>query len=94
MGVSQPGVTRSIAQLVDLGVLRAEPAPDDQRRKLVSLTAQGQRLVDEAKEAIWPRIEAAVADLCGKLDGPLLDQLAAIEDGLAALPLNRREPKP
>jgi len=55
---------------------------------------QGQRLVDEAKEAIWPRIEAAVADLCGKLDGPLLDQLAAIEDGLAALPLNRREPKP
>ncbi|MGI0523928.1 MarR family winged helix-turn-helix transcriptional regulator [Rhizobium giardinii] len=94
MGVSQPGVTRSIAQLVDLGVLRAEPAPDDQRRKLVSLTAQGQQLVDEAKEAIWPRIEAAVADLCGKLDGPLLDQLAAIEDGLTALPLNRREPKP
>lgn len=94
LGVSQPGVTRSIAQLVDLGVLQAEPTPDDQRRKLVSLTGQGQRLVDEAKAVIWPRIEAAVADLCETLEGPLLDQLSAIEDGLAALPLNKREPKP
>jgi hypothetical protein len=39
---------------------------------------------------VWPRIRAAVADLCGDLDGPLLEQLAAIEDGLAAAPLDRR----
>jgi hypothetical protein len=29
-------------------------------------------------------------DLCGDLDGPILDQLAAIEDGLTELPLARR----
>ncbi|MGO7164929.1 transcriptional regulator, partial [Rhizobium johnstonii] len=33
---------------------------------------------------------AAVADLCGDLDGPILEQLAAIEDRLAAVPLARR----
>ena len=42
------------------------------------------------KREVWPRIEDAVADLCGGLSGPLLEQLAAIEDGLAALPLDRR----
>jgi hypothetical protein len=39
---------------------------------------------------VWPRIEYAVTDLCGKLSGPLLKQLALIEDGLAAKPLDRR----
>jgi len=67
-----------------------QPAPDDQRRRLVSLTGKGQDLVDHSKMVIWPRIAAAVADLCGDLDGPILEQLAAIEDGLAAVPLARR----
>ena len=39
-----------------------------------------------AKRDVWPRIQEAVADLCADLDGPLLEQLAAIEDGLAAAP--------
>jgi hypothetical protein len=39
---------------------------------------------------VWPRIENAVADLCKGLAGPLLEQLSAIEDGLAAAPLDRR----
>jgi DNA-binding MarR family transcriptional regulator len=62
----------------------------DQRRRMVSLTGNGQRLVDRAKRDVWPRIENAVADLCKGLAGPLLEQLSAIEDGLAAAPLDRR----
>jgi hypothetical protein len=31
-----------------------------------------------------------VAELCGGLSGPILEQLAAIEDGLAEAPLARR----
>ena len=65
-------------------------APGDQRRRIVTLTKEGKRLVATAKRDVWPRISEAVADLCGSLDGPLLDQLAAIEDGLAAAPLDRR----
>ena len=67
-----------------------EPSASDQRRKLVSLTPRGQALIDLSRAEIWPRIAAAVTDLCGGLDGPILDQLSAIEDGLAAAPLIRR----
>ncbi|TAV48719.1 MarR family transcriptional regulator [Rhizobium leguminosarum] len=90
VGITQPGATRTTGQLLELGYVDMQPAPDDQRRRLVSLTDKGQDLVDHSKKVIWPRIAAAVADLCGDLDGPILEQLAAIEDGLAAVPLARR----
>lgn len=90
VGITQPGVTRAVGQLIEAGLLEAAPSPDDQRRKMVSLSKQGRKLVDTAKREIWPRIELAARDLCGDLSGPLLDQLAAMEDGLAAVPLDRR----
>ncbi|MGO4136897.1 MarR family winged helix-turn-helix transcriptional regulator [Rhizobium brockwellii] len=90
VGITQPGATRTTGQLLELGYVDMQPAPDDQRRRLVSLTAKGQDLVDHSKKVIWPRIAAAVADLCGDLNGPILEQLAAIEDGLVAVPLARR----
>jgi DNA-binding MarR family transcriptional regulator len=93
VGITQPGATRTVAQLVELGMLEAKAASDDQRRRIVSLSREGKRLVAAAKREVWPRIRAAVADLCSDLDGPLLDQLAAIEDGLAAAPLDRRAAK-
>jgi DNA-binding MarR family transcriptional regulator len=90
VGITQPGATRSLGQLVALGLLDAKQAPEDQRRKIITLTKKGQRLVDSAKREVWPRIEEAVRDLCGDVSGPLLEQLAAIEDGLAETPLHRR----
>jgi DNA-binding MarR family transcriptional regulator len=90
VGITQPGATRSLAQLVDLGLVKARKTPKDQRRRIISLTRRGQEIVDTAKRDVWPRIEGAVTDLCGELSGPLLPQLAAIEDGLAATPLARR----
>lgn len=90
LGVAQPGVTRSVALLAELGLVEVNPADDDQRRRIVSLTGNGRRLVDRAKRDIWPSIENAVADLCADLSGPLLGQLSAIEDRLAETPLHRR----
>lgn len=90
VGITQPGATRAISQLAKLGLVKARPASDDQRRRVVSLTAKGRSQVDFAKQEVWPRIESAVTDLCGDLRGPLLDQLAAIEDGLTEKPLVRR----
>jgi DNA-binding MarR family transcriptional regulator len=90
LGVAQPGVTRSVALLAELGLVEVNPSEDDQRRRIVSLSRNGRRLVDQAKREIWPDIENAVADLCAGLSGPLLGQLAAIEDRLAATPLHRR----
>ncbi|MBZ9989590.1 MarR family transcriptional regulator [Mesorhizobium sp. BH1-1-5] len=90
LGVAQPGVTRSAALLAELGLVEVNPSNDDQRRRIVSLSRNGRRLVDQAKRDIWPSIENAVADLCADLSGPLLGQLSAIEDRLAATPLDRR----
>lgn len=93
VGITQPGVTRAVGQLVRAGMLEIAPAADDQRRRIVSLTGPGGQLVDAAKREVWPRIREAVADLCADLDGPLLEQLAAIEDGLSERPLDRRTKK-
>jgi DNA-binding MarR family transcriptional regulator len=93
VGITQPGVTRAVAQLVQVGLLESEPAPNDQRRRIVSLTAEGRRLVAASKREVWPRVRDAVVDLCGELDGPLLEQLAAIEDGLSDVPLDHRAGK-
>lgn len=90
VGITQPGATRTVGQLLELGFIDMQPAPEDQRRRLVSLTKKGQDLIDFSKKSVWPRIEAAVVDLCGDLDGPILGQLAMIEDGLAETPLALR----
>lgn len=90
LGITQPGATRSVSELTKMGLVAAEQPPDDQRRRVITLTAAGRAVVEEGKTVIWPRIEAAVADLCRNLPGALLDQLAAIEDRLSDRPLNRR----
>jgi DNA-binding MarR family transcriptional regulator len=90
IGITQPGATRIIAQLAEARLVKVQPARDDQRRRVASLTAKGQRLVDSSKRELWPQIEKAVQAVCGDLQGPLLEQLTAIEAGLDAMPLNRR----
>ena len=90
LGVSQPAVTRTVARLVDAGLVEVERGTKDQRVRIVALTPAGQALVKRSKALLWPAIEAAVRDLCENLHGPLLDQIGAIEDGLAIRPLDAR----
>jgi DNA-binding MarR family transcriptional regulator len=93
LGVSQPGVTRAVAQLAKAGMVKTKPGPGDQRRRVIALTRKGRQRIDEDKRTLWPRIEAAVNDLCGDFGGALLDHLAAVEEGLAEMPLDRRPQK-
>ena len=90
VGITQPGVTRSIAQLAKQGMVKVRPGRDDRRQRIISLTAAGRAEVEIGKKDVWPRVDAAVADLCHGLSGPLLDQLAALEAGLAERPLDAR----
>jgi len=57
LGITQPGVTRSVALLAELGLVEVIQSDGDQRRRMVSLTRNGQCLVDRAKRDVWPRIE-------------------------------------
>lgn len=91
MGVSQPGVTRSIGKLVELGLITvgAHDATD-RRRRSVRLTAAGEALVARARAEVWPFVEGAVVEASAGLEGPLLDQLAALEARLDREPLDSR----
>lgn len=90
VGITQPGATRTVSQLLELGYVDMQASAKDQRRRLVSLTPKGQELVNYSKRVVWPRVEQAVFELCSGIAGALLDHLAAIEGGLAEAPLARR----
>ena len=47
-GVSPPSVTRSLARLVDLGLVTRDPNPEDRRAAVIRLTEKG----DREREAI------------------------------------------
>ncbi|MFZ2102914.1 MAG: MarR family transcriptional regulator [Oricola sp.] len=90
LGVSQPGVTRSIRQLEAAGLVETAREGGDQRRKPVVLTDTATAIVERSRRELWPHVEAAVREMCGAVEGSFLEQLDAIEDALDRMPLDRR----
>lgn len=90
IGITQPGATRIMTQLSEIGLFDVRQSSEDQRRRLISLTDKGRQLVETSRRDLWPRIDAAVAEICSDLTGPLLEQLTAIERDLETTPLHRR----
>lgn len=88
VGISQPGVTRGIGQLVEMGLVRAETG-SDQRHRTISLTDQGAAAVARAKLFVWPQVTEAVDRLLDGRSNELLAILADVEDALAATPIER-----
>ncbi|KZM51470.1 MarR family transcriptional regulator [Labrenzia sp. OB1] len=92
LGQSQPGVTRMVNRMKSDGLVEARPDEKDGRVSRISLTDAGTRLVAHLQSTLWPAAFIAVQDACAALEGPLLDQLAQLEDALADKPLSRRKP--
>jgi len=90
VGMSQPGVTRVLDKLEDEGLVQSRQQAADRRVRTVVLSRSGQQLVARAKQAVWPLIEAAVADACAGPAGSLLERLTSLEEALAAAPLKSR----
>jgi DNA-binding MarR family transcriptional regulator len=88
-GVSQPGVTRTLAKLTEMGLVEAAAASADRRRRTVRLSPEGLELMARSRVAVWPAVEAAVVALCAELKGNLLEQLDAIEAKLTEKPLDQ-----
>ncbi len=87
-GVSQPAMTRVAAQLAKIGLVEGDPAENDRRVRRLALTGKGREIMARAETALWPRIRAAVAEVCD-VDA-LLGHVAALEAALAERPLHRR----
>lgn len=92
LGLSQPAVTRSVARLAELGLVATTKVHRDQRHKTVALTEQAQAVLAQSAATVWPRVEAAVAEVCGDGARPLLALLARLERGLDDASLDRRAP--
>lgn len=90
VGISQPGVSRMLENLQSDGFVTSQRLKGDRRLRPIVLTKAGQQLIARSKQLTWPRIEAAVADACGSSSRPLLAQLSALEEALAAAPLQTR----
>ena len=90
VGVSQPVVSRSLRGLEAGGLVQSDVASNDRRVRRIGLSRKGRELVKRARRDVWPGIEAAVAQACEALHGPLLDQLAALETSLQQRPLLQR----
>jgi DNA-binding MarR family transcriptional regulator/ribosomal protein S18 acetylase RimI-like enzyme len=89
-GISQPGVTRSLARLDQMGLVAADAPGTDRRRRAVSLTATGREMMARSRADVWPRVERAVVELCAEAGGSFMRDLDALEAGLDRRPLDRR----
>ena len=88
LGISQPAVTRMAGQLVTLGLIEASPVADDRRSRLLRLTAEGADAYSLARTTLWPRLRAAVSELCDV--EVLLREVSRIEAALAERGLELR----
>ena len=88
--LSQPTITRSVARLIEMGLVEVSRQQRDQRHKTISLSDAGAKAMMRSKLLVFPRVEAAVLELTDDLHGPLLDQIATLERRLAERPLDQR----
>jgi DNA-binding MarR family transcriptional regulator/N-acetylglutamate synthase-like GNAT family acetyltransferase len=88
--ISQPTVTRTVSSLIDHHLVTVTRENRDQRHKTLALSRVGEALVTRAERDLWPRVEAAVAEMCAGLAGPFLQQVGALEAELEGRSLTER----
>lgn len=90
LGVSQPAVTRLVANMQKAGLITLERQEKDQRVKIIRLTPHGRTVLSSLQKTVWPRIEGAAIDLCRGTDGSFAEQITQVEMSLAQTPLPAR----
>jgi DNA-binding MarR family transcriptional regulator len=92
VGTSQPGVTRGIGQLIEMGLVETEHRAD-RRQRALRLSRDGEALMVRVKLEVWPQLEQAVKTITQGVTGTFLEQVAAIEKALIEKPLDLRAAK-
>lgn len=63
-GVRHQSMTATVASLAALGLVERRPDPDDGRRLLIALTPEGQRRVEEGRQARQEWLAGELQDRC------------------------------
>jgi len=88
-GTSQPGVTRTLGQLRDLGMIDEAQAPD-QRSRVVALSPKGREAAAVLSREVWPRVGMAAEQILARLDGDFFASLTEIERALNEASIGQR----
>lgn len=90
VGISQPGVTRTVGQMQGIGIVDVRTG-NDARERLIALSPQGQAVVARALIDIWPRVGRAAESLFAPGDAArFLATLSEIEAALAQQSIGQR----
>lgn len=79
--LTHPAVSQMASEMTSRGLLRSEKDPEDERKRLLRLTAEGKEL-RERLEPIWDHIAEATRELIGETGHDLLGALETMERSL------------
>lgn len=88
-GTSQPGVTRTLGQLRDLGMIE-EVQSLDQRSRVVTLSPKGREAATVLMREVWPRVGIAAQQILDRIDSDFLAALAEMERALSEASIGER----
>lgn len=90
LGITQPGITRSLNNLRNEGLVAFKNDEKDLRVKRYFLTQAGNELIIRAKHDVFPKIKFVLGLICDDAAPNLLDNLATLELALKAQSLTVR----
>lgn len=91
IGISQPGVTRALLRLEELGLVApTSGGGGDRRERQMTLTSAGAALTRRLRTELFPAVEQAVEHLCRAASGDMLATVERIEAALREEPLDSR----
>ncbi len=81
LGISRPAISQVTGDMTRKGFVKSRADKGDRRRKKMSLTAKGKRIVNEL-EPIWEAIGECTQELLDSKSKNILHAISDIEDGL------------
>lgn len=79
--VTHAHVNQVAGQLIDLQIIQADTDPNDRRRRLLRLTAQGEQLVDRARP-VWEAIRLAQEEIVAESEREILEIIHRLEQAI------------
>jgi DNA-binding MarR family transcriptional regulator len=89
LGVSHPAVIKLVRELENAGLVCSNSDPADGRRRLIRLTAGGDRLVADVRP-IWAAFEHATRELYAEIGYDLITVIDRLEEALERQDLSAR----
>lgn len=80
LGQSEPSISRQIKLMIEQGLLTIRVRPENRREHLTTLTARGERFIDEAVNILARHHSPVFADISAKDQERLADMLQKIHE--------------